>query len=183
MTVVEGRTMRLRYTSEELAVLADLFELESLPGVAVHELGPAARSQATRTLIARGIVVMPDDGGVEVTQPHAGLLAAAMAAETVVQVSRHEPDGSTSSTWFDDEGVVVEVGPDDAGIVSIALHEAALDEAIRRAHGIDLGAEDAAVERPTAVVELVRIEDAGSETVVERTAYGRGADGRWGVAG
>jgi len=181
VSATEARMLRMQYTAEELAVLADLFELDSLPGVDVRRLGPEVRSLATRSLIARGIAVMPSDGGVEITQPHAGLIGTLLAASIVVQVIRHSPERSLASTWFDDDGVLVEVGPDDEGIVTVTLHDTGLDEGIRAAHGVEIGSSGNAdsAARPTIVIEVVRMENDGPAVAVERTAYGRAPDGRW----
>ncbi len=180
MTVTEARTMVLKYTVEELTVLADLFEIPSLPGVRPLDLPLDLRSLATRCLIARGVLTMPQDGGVEVTQPHAALIGTMLAATTIVQVARHTEDMVETWSWFEADGVVVQAGEDHEGIVAVTLHEIELDDAILGSLGID----EASVEEPAldpidVVVEVVRMDRVRGSLRTERTTYRHSSGGTW----
>jgi hypothetical protein len=167
------------YTSEELAVLADLYDLETLPGVQPLEMALDLRSLATRCLVARGIVVMPGDGGVEITQPHATLLAGMFEAPMVLQVSWIEGDVTTLSTWFDLGTDCVRVGNDDEGIVEIAAFTTSAVEAIEATLGIEVTGTLKESAEADVIVEMARI--AGrhdDQTVTTRSVVAR-VDGRW----
>lgn len=161
MTITEhGESEALlgaRYTVEELAVLADLYDLESLPGTPAIELSMDLRSLATRCLIARGVLRMPDDGGVEVTQPHATLLAGIFDAPVVFQVSRLEGTDAATATWFDLGEDCVRVVVDE-GLVDMDAFLSPAASAIDRTLGIDVRGVLPAHAAADVVVEITRTE-------------------------
>ena len=77
-----GVLVEITYSTDELAVLADLLDAPSLPGAPpFDEVGPAARAAAARGLVARGVLrVLPEDA-VEVLQPHATMLTLALQSD------------------------------------------------------------------------------------------------------
>jgi len=168
----------VHYTVEELAVLADLYDLESLPGVEPIEMSLDLRSLATRCLVVRGIVVMPDGGGVEITQPHATLIAGMFEAPTVRQVSWIEGDATTVWTWFDLGTDCVRVGGNDEGVVELAAFTTSAVDAINSTLGIEVTGtlkDQAAAE---VVVEITTTELGSEPTAITRSVAAR-VDGRW----
>lgn len=168
----------VRYTIEELAVLADLLDLESLPGVFPIEMSLELRSLATRCLVARQVVRMPDDGGVEVTQPHATLIAGMLDAELVRQVTRTEGDQVDVWTWFDLDTSSVRVTADDEGIVDIAAFTTPSLAAIESTLGISVVAAPGSAIVPEVLVDMATSIRQGSTTCVERARVARCA-GTW----
>lgn len=71
------------FSRDELAVLADLLELPSLPGIEPDLPVPAeAKAAAARGLLARAVLVADGVAGtVEITQPYATLLTLVLQAE------------------------------------------------------------------------------------------------------
>jgi len=164
--------VQMRYTIEEMAVLADLFDLESLPGVPAVELTLELRSLATRCLIARGVLQMPADGGVEVTQPHATLLSFLMDAGDVVQATRSSAVQRQAWSWFQLDEHCMSVTEPDEGIVTMTIHPGDVETNIR-AH---LAVESRPATRGDAVVELIGI-TRGALTTGTHQAYLETADG------
>lgn len=166
-----------RYTIEEVAVLADLYDLESLPGTPPVELSMELRSLATRSLIARGVVQMPDGGGVEVAQPHATLLAGIFDATVVLQVTWVEPSITHTSTWFalTDDCVRVVV---DEGIVDIDALVLTAEEAIDRTLGINVKGTLPAESEAEVVVEITRTDLHAVPAHTTRSVVAR-VDGTW----
>ncbi len=114
--------LTVRYTLEELTVLADLYELDNLPGCRRASLSTSTRNLATRTLIARHVLAMPPAGGVELQQPHATVLGTLFAADDIVQYIRHRPAESFVDQWFATDAATVGLSELD-GIVTMALYE------------------------------------------------------------
>ncbi|HWL45029.1 MAG TPA: hypothetical protein VNQ73_18945 [Ilumatobacter sp.] len=127
-TVGPEPLLTVRYTMEELAVLAAVLDVESLPGVFPVELTPDLRSLATRCLVVRGIVQMPDTGDVEITQPHATVLAHLFEAPVVWQVDALGVPGVAS--WFEAGDQCVEVGAPDDGVVTVNAYDTPAEHAI-----------------------------------------------------
>lgn len=163
---------QIRYTIEELAVLADLFDLESLPGVPPVELNMELRSLATRCLIVRGVLRMPDDGGVEVAQPHATLLSFLMDSKDVVQATRSTAAQRQAWSWFQLDDHCMSVTEPDDGIVTMTIHQGDAETNIR-AH---LTGEARPATRGDAVVELIGI-TRGAHTSSTHQAYLESPDG------
>ena len=170
--------LALRYTAEELAVIADLYELESLPGVPAIDLTPELRSLATRTLLARNIMFLRDDGAIEITQPHSTFLAALFEAPSVLQVSQLSGGETVDSTWFDWGSECVCVQPEDDGIVYLSAHKGSAHDLVESSLGINDVGESSGEVAVELVVELVTITRSGDEYVTEHEAFGR-ADGTW----
>lgn len=168
MTVIESvqPAFEVRYTIEELAVLADLFDLPSLPGVTPIEMSLDLRSLATRCLVARQIVRMPDDGGVEVTQPHATLIAGVLDAPMIRQVIRTVGDTTDLWSWFDLESSCVRVSDDKAGVIDLAVFVGTSLQAIESTMGIAIEGPMPAGSTPEVVVEMATTLGAGDDVQV-----------------
>jgi hypothetical protein len=122
---VNEPSVTVRYTVEELAVLAELLEAESLPGCPPASLSTSTRSLATRSLIARNIVSLPVGGAVELLEPHASLIKILFDATEIVQFVHHAGDTASTEQWFvTDDGTVRVSALEEAldGIVSFAWY-------------------------------------------------------------
>ena len=170
--------LAVRYTVEELAVIADLYELDALPGLTPVELSDEARGLATRTLLARDVLFIRDDDALEITQPHATFLAALFEAPVVVQVSQVTSGETLTSAWFDWGDECVGVHPEDGGTVYVAAYKgSARDIVLSSLHAINISTETKEVEVDL-VVEIVTTTRNGDEFTVEHEALGR-CDGQW----
>ncbi len=167
------------YTVEELAVIADLYDLESLPAVEPIEMSHDLRSLATRCLVVRGIVVMPHDGGVEITQPHATLIAGMFEAPTVLQVSRIEGDTTTVWTWFDLGTDCVRVSSDDDGIIELSAFTTSAVEAINSTLGIEVTGTLTEPAEAEVVVEIAITSGRHDEQTVTTRSVVAQVSGRW----
>lgn len=108
------------YTIEEAAIIAELHDLEALPGCAPLPLGASLRSLATRSLLAHHVLVPVADGGLELEQPHATVFATILDADDVVQHLKHRPEGSAVEHWFVTDACTVHLATAD-GIVTTRL--------------------------------------------------------------
>lgn len=168
--------LALRYTAEELAVIADLYELESLPGVAPIELTPEVRGLATRTLLARNILWLRDDGAIEVLQPHATFLASLFEAPRVLQVSQLSGAESTESVWFDWGNECVCVQDEDDGIIFLSAYKGAARDLVTSSLGAGNISDEVGEVEVDLVVDLVTTTRNGDEFVVQHEALGRCGD-------
>ena len=167
-----------RYTVEELAVIANLYELDALPGLTPVALSDEARGQATRTLLARDILIIRDDDALEVTQPHATFLATLFEAPVVIQVSQIAAGETLTSAWFDWGDECVGVHPEDEGTVYLAAYKgSARDIVLSSLHAASVSTDTKDIEVDL-VVELVTTTRHGDEFTVEQEAIGR-AEGQW----
>jgi hypothetical protein len=121
---------------------------------------------------------MPDNGGVEVTQPHASLIAAMLQAGTALQVSRIEGDRTEASTWFDLGTDCVCVGDDDEGLVTISAFGSTALTAIEATHGISVTGDLDTVAEADVVVELTTTTLNTDPATTERAVIAR-IDGQW----
>ena len=110
-----------RYTVEELAVLAALVGLDSLPGVPSVHMEARVRSVATRSLLVRDIVVLADDN-IEINQPHALFVATVIDARRVVRVARIHGGPEHPATWFATGTNCVCVPAHEDGIITLSAH-------------------------------------------------------------
>lgn len=82
------------YTMEELAVVAELLDLETFPGARVSpddltlEAQEEALTSGTRSLVARQILEFAEDGSLIITPPHAAILLPVVQAKVVITVTQ-----------------------------------------------------------------------------------------------
>lgn len=182
MTMVDElqQVLEINYTVEELAVIADLYDLDTLPGIAAVQLSAEARGLATRCLIARGALRMPATGGVEIPQPHATLLSGLLDAPLVHTVSWIEGDDTELTTWFEHLGpqpATVRMRDRD-GIVELVLYDASAMTAVESTLGIEVVGDLQPGTLADVVVEVITTTRSTVPVTVERRVAGR-VDGRW----
>jgi hypothetical protein len=117
----ETPRLEVRYTSEELAVIAALFDVPGLPGCPEIELTTELRSLATRCLVARNVVTMPPDGGIAITFPHTALLGQLLGSPEVIQVIDVAGE-RVVGTWCGGDDASVHVFHED-GVVTVQAFE------------------------------------------------------------
>jgi len=170
--------LAVRYTVEELAVIADLYDLDALPGLTPVALSDEARGLATRTLLARDVLFIRNDDALEVTQPHATFLAALFEAPVVLQVSQVASGETLTSAWFDWGDECVGVHPEDGGTVYVAAYKGcARDIVLSSLHAETISTDVKDVEVDL-VVEIVTTTRNGDEFTIEQEAIGR-CEAQW----
>ena len=85
------------YGVDELAAAAQLLGADAFPGVAVPQ--PALES-ARRSLLARKVLAIDDEGKVKLTAPHSALLAAAVRSSAVVTADHRRRERAETRAWY-----------------------------------------------------------------------------------
>ena len=85
------------YGLDELAAAAQLLGAPALPGVVLPQ--PALES-ARRSLLARRVLEIDDEGEVKLTAPHSALLAAAVRSSAVVTADHRRRERAETRAWY-----------------------------------------------------------------------------------
>ena len=89
----------------EFAAAAQLLGADAFPGVAVPQ--PALES-ARRSLLARKVLAIDDEGKVKLTAPHSALLAAAVRSSAVVTADHRRRERAETRAWYSSSETSVE---------------------------------------------------------------------------
>jgi hypothetical protein len=185
--VEELPAIRIDYPVEELAVLAELLDVDGFPGVAtgLEDLGDDAReavlAAASRALLARGIV-QPVDDGLEITAPHAHVLQTVLDPQRVLSVRREFEDDVETLAIYIGDTIAVEHVSRLGTIHSFTFFDPVnVEPRVQTLVGLDdrAAAEAGAVELP--LLELGELEDAlaaAEEVAPERAALAAALAGR-----
>lgn len=168
--------LTMYYTLEELAVIANYFGLDTLPGVREVELSEATRSLATRTLLARNILNVQGEK-VSINSPHAQFFVTMADNPGVTQVDMTTTNGPWRTTLFALEDGSVLVEEPDQGVVVVALYQGTCDDVVKDLMG--LAAPNGAAQRPDlSAVDVTVFHRSGESVEVTHVRY-EPADGAW----
>jgi hypothetical protein len=108
----ESQNGSTRYGADELTAVANLFGAAGFPGVGGRHASDEARDgalrSARRSLLARGVVTIDDDGLLQVTPPHSVLFRVALAPGVVVSAEHRMRDAAETRSYYALPDVAVE---------------------------------------------------------------------------
>jgi hypothetical protein len=97
----------LNYGEDELGAIADLFGAPHFPGVAdglasglSEEAREAALRSARRSLLARGVLEIDDEGMLQITPPHSVIFRIALAPAAVVNSEHRRRDAVETRSYY-----------------------------------------------------------------------------------
>jgi hypothetical protein len=115
MAADKGRAMNegIAYGADELAAVAELCGAPAFPGVQpVADLAAVARQaalqSARRSLLARGVLEIDDEGMLAVAPPHSILFRAALAPAAVINAEHRRPGFTETRSYYALPAIAVE---------------------------------------------------------------------------
>jgi hypothetical protein len=102
----ETQNGAVEYGADELAAIAEVLGAQAFPGVdtAYAELGEAAQESALRSarrsLLARGVLTIDEEGILNVVPPHSVLFRVALAPALVVNAEHRRADSMESRSYY-----------------------------------------------------------------------------------